>query len=48
MTFTEADLAKLFEDIKSLIEKIHALVGGIMAVVGEECAFCEEMHTIEE
>ena len=48
MTFTEADLAKLFEDIKSLIEKIHTLVGGIMAVVGEECAFCEEMHTIEE
>lgn len=38
MKFTEADLAKLFADIKDLAEKIHKLVGDIMAVVGKECA----------
>lgn len=48
MKFTEADLAKLFADIKDLAEKIHKLVGDIMAVVGKECALCDEMHTIAE
>lgn len=48
MNFSMADLEKLFDDIKALAEKIHKLVGDIMAVVGEECAFCEEIHTLAE
>ncbi len=48
MNFTMADLEKVYADIIDLAHKIHKLVGDIMAVLGEECAFCEEIHTLAE
>jgi hypothetical protein len=48
MTFTEADIKKVFDSLVDLAHKIHKLVGDIMAVVGEECALCDEMHTLAE
>ena len=40
-------IENVFVFAQDLINAIHDLVGGIMAVVGQECAFCETIHTVE-
>ena len=41
-----AALENTFDLIREFIDEIHNLVGNIMGVLGEECAFCEQIHTV--
>ncbi len=49
-SFNEKDYITTIDNIiifiETSIDAIHNLVGKIMAVVGEECAFCEQVHSL--